>query len=89
MNYTEEDIRNAFKAGLTKGNHKSYFDAPLDEDEYVAELKQVKNNFALADVSGRSELLLAFAKFIDADCDLLGTGYIEEMVKKFEASNSH
>lgn len=40
-------------------------------------------------VSGRSELLLAFGKFIDADCDLLGNGYIEEMVKKFEASNSH
>lgn len=40
-------------------------------------------------VSGRSELLLAFGKFIDADCDLLGSGYIEEMVKKFEASNSH
>ena len=52
MNYTEKDIRNAFKAGLTKGNHKSYFDAPLDEDEYIEELKQVKNNFILADVSG-------------------------------------
>lgn len=52
-------------------------------------LKQVKNNIVLPDVSGRSELLLAFGKFIDADCDLLGSGYIEEMVKKFEASNSH
>ena len=52
MNYTEEDVRNAFKAGLTKGNHKSYFDAPLDEDEYLTELNQVKNNFVLADVSG-------------------------------------
>ena len=52
MNYTEEDVRNAFKAGLTKGNHKSYFDAPLDEDEYLTELNQVKNNSVLADVSG-------------------------------------
>lgn len=52
MKYTEEDVRNAFKAGLTKGNHKSYFDAPLDEDEYLTELKQVKNNIALADVIG-------------------------------------
>lgn len=52
-------------------------------------LKQVKNNIVLPDVSGRSELLLAFGKFIDADCDLLGSDYIEEMVKKFEASNSH
>lgn len=41
------------------------------------------------DVIGRSELLLAFGKFIDADCYLLGNGYIEEIVKKFEASNSH
>lgn len=52
MNYTEEDIRNAFKSGLIKGNHQSYFDAPLNEDEYVEKLKQVKNNFVLADVSG-------------------------------------
>lgn len=52
MNYTEEDVRNAFKAGLAKGNHQSYFDAPLDEDEYLTELKQVKNNIVLADVSG-------------------------------------
>ena len=50
MNYTEEDVRNAFKAGLTKGNHKSYFDTPLDEDEYLTELKQVKNNIVLPDV---------------------------------------
>lgn len=50
MNYTEENIRNAFKAGLIKGNHKSYFDAPLDEHEYLTELKQVKNNIVLADV---------------------------------------
>lgn len=42
--YNEEDVRNAFKAGLTKGSHKSYFDAPLDEDEYLAQLKQTKNN---------------------------------------------
>ena len=44
---------------------------------------------SLLAVVGQNELLLAFGKFIDADCDLLGNGYIEEMVKKFEASNSH
>ena len=63
MNYTEEDVRNAFKAGLNKGNHKSYFDAPLDEYEYLAELKQVKNNIVLADVMKRSEQLIAFCNW--------------------------
>ena len=43
MNYTEEDIRNAFQAGMTKGINRSYFDAPLDEDEYLTKLKQLKN----------------------------------------------
>lgn len=38
--YTEEDLRDAFKAGLTRGSHQSYFDAPLDEDEYIESLKQ-------------------------------------------------
>ena len=72
MNYTEEDVRNAFKAGLNKGNHKSYFDAPLDEDEYLAELKQVKNNIVLADVMQRSEQLIAFCnwyKRTDFNCE--------------------
>ena len=41
--YTEEDVRNAFKAGMTKWNHRSYFDSPLDEDEYVVELNNSKN----------------------------------------------
>lgn len=65
MNYTEEDVRNAFNAGLTKGNHKSYFDAPLDEDEYLTELKQGKNNIVLADV-------------IKSVCDVCGSDDIIE-----------
>lgn len=42
INYTENDIRDAFKAGVTKGEHQSYFDAPLDEDEYILKLKKSK-----------------------------------------------
>lgn len=65
-----------------------YFD-----DEELASLHEVilETEAALRQppVIGRSELLLAFGKFIDSDCDLLGSDYIEEMVKKFEASNSH
>ena len=31
----EQKLRGAFQAGLEKGSHQSYFDAPLDEDEYI------------------------------------------------------
>lgn len=45
--YTEEDLRLAFRAGVLKGSHQSYFDAPLDEDEYIESLnpqaKEEKN----------------------------------------------
>ena len=40
MRYTEKDIREAFQAGMNKGSHQSYFDAPLDENEYIKHLKQ-------------------------------------------------
>jgi hypothetical protein len=41
MNFTEEDLREAFKAGHERGRfdaHNNYFDAPLDEDEYIVNL---------------------------------------------------
>ena len=63
MQWTEEDVRNAFKAGVTKGEHRSYFDAPLDEEEYLTELKKDKNNTVLADVSNSS---FNDEKFIEA-----------------------
>lgn len=44
MKYTEEDIRKAFQAGMNKGAHQSYYDAPLDENEFVEELNQSKNS---------------------------------------------
>ena len=31
----EQKLRGAFQAGLEKGSHQSYFDAPLDEGEYI------------------------------------------------------
>jgi hypothetical protein len=39
--YTEEDLRKAFVAGLERGafvQSGSYFDAPLDENEYIESL---------------------------------------------------
>tara|TARA_R110001592_G_scaffold53419_1_gene163750 strand:- start:1837 stop:2121 length:285 start_codon:yes stop_codon:yes gene_type:complete len=38
MRYTEEDIRKAFQAGMEKGAHQSYYDAPLDENEFIEKL---------------------------------------------------
>ena len=43
--YTEEDLRKAFQAGCARGAHNqsgNYFDAPLDEDEYIESLKDKK-----------------------------------------------
>lgn len=36
MTTTENDLRNAFRAGRELGAHNSYFDAPLNEDEWIA-----------------------------------------------------
>lgn len=39
--YTEEDLRRAFQAGIERGRFiqiGNYFDAPLDEDEYIESL---------------------------------------------------
>lgn len=41
MKYTEEDLRKAFKNGVLRGMHDqagNYFDAPLDEEEYIESL---------------------------------------------------
>lgn len=38
MTFTEEDLRNAFRAGQERGRfdaNYNYFDAPFDEDEWV------------------------------------------------------
>jgi hypothetical protein len=38
----EEKLRHAFRAGSLYGSHDSYFDAPLDENEYIESLKPKK-----------------------------------------------
>ncbi len=38
----EEKLRDAFRAGRASGLHTSYYDAPLDEDEYIDSLKKSK-----------------------------------------------
>ena len=39
MENIEELLRDAFRAGMNKGSHQSYFDAPLDETEYIDSIK--------------------------------------------------
>lgn len=39
MENIEELLREAFRAGMDKGSHQSYFDAPLDETEYIESIK--------------------------------------------------
>ena len=39
MGNIEELLRDAFRAGMNKGSHQSYFDAPLDETEYIDSIK--------------------------------------------------
>ena len=41
--YTEEDLRQAFKAGWLSGkNDDNYFNKPLDEDEYIQSLNPIE-----------------------------------------------
>ncbi|MEP1489455.1 MAG: hypothetical protein ABJL44_09820 [Algibacter sp.] len=42
MEYTEEDIRKAFQAGMNKGSLQSYYVAPLFENEFIEQLKKNK-----------------------------------------------
>ena len=69
-------------------------DVLIQEIKNTAEMIGVKlevesNELSHHDVGGQNELLLAFGKFIDEDCGLLGEGYIQEMVKQFQVSNIH
>jgi len=75
MKYTEEDLRKAFKAGISQGRHLqagNYFDAPLDEDEYIDSLKEAVNeedkiSFTYSFLRRKLE----WEKF----CDLTGTNF--------------
>jgi len=45
MKHTEQleiALREAFRAGLESGKHESYFDKPLDEDEYIESIFKIE-----------------------------------------------
>ena len=57
MENIEELLRDAFRAGINKGSHQSYFDAPLDETEYIDSIKDKLKLFFIPVVVGQSEQL--------------------------------
>lgn len=72
--YTEDDLRMAFKAGYERGAfdaNNNYFDAPLDEDEYIESLKEkvVEETVSLTYSFLRRKL--DWEQF----CDLTGVSY--------------
>jgi len=78
MNYIEEDLREAFKAGILQGKHlqaNNYFDAPLDEDEYIKSLneKDVKED-TIPFLHWQLRNKLHWEDF----CNLTGTSYYAE-----------
>jgi len=68
----ENKLRDAFRAGRASGLHNSYYDAPLDEDEYIESLKGV--------VAEEDKISFTFSflrRKIDWEqfCDLTGVDY--------------
>tara|TARA_R110000851_G_scaffold323722_1_gene490614 strand:- start:185 stop:466 length:282 start_codon:yes stop_codon:yes gene_type:complete len=57
MENIEELLRDAFKAGMNKGSHQSYFDAPLDETEYIDSIKDKLKLFFIPVVVKSSPVL--------------------------------
>ena len=58
MENIEELLRDAFRAGMNKGSHQSYFDAPLDETEYIDSIKDKLKLFFIPAVVVQSEQLV-------------------------------
>ena len=68
MNYTEEDLREAFKAGSERGAFDqagSYFDAPLDEDEYIESLKPQPTEKTIPITYGLIKATCGWSKWCD------------------------
>jgi len=68
--YIEEDLRKAFEAGSSYGSHDSYFDKPLDEDEYIDSLKEKveKDNETIPITYGLIKATCGWSKFAEV-CD--------------------
>ncbi len=69
--FTEEDLRNAFKAGRERGIHEgrdNYFDAPFDEDEYISSLSKIIEEETIPVTLGLIKATCGWMRF----CDVTG-----------------
>ena len=87
MENIEELLRDAFRAGMNKGGHQSYFDAPLDETEYIDSIKDKLKLFFIPDVSQQRELLEDYQHFIDWNEEHDRKASTSERIESFIASN--
>ena len=72
--YTEEDLRLAFQAGMDRGAFEqsgSYFDAPLDENEYIKSLNPKPKEETISFTYSFLQRKLGREEF----CELTGTNY--------------
>jgi hypothetical protein len=72
--YNEEDLRKAFQAGHERGAFDqagNYFDAPLDEDEYINSLNEVFKEEKIPFSYGFLRRILDWEDF----CDLTGVDF--------------
>jgi hypothetical protein len=83
MENIEELLRDAFRAGMNKGSHQSYFDAPLDETEYIDSIKDKLKLFFIPVVVGQSEQLAdePFIKFERKSKILEAGAYMDPNIK--------
>lgn len=74
MKYTEEDLRNAFRAGIQRGyfdGQNNYFDAPFDEDEYIKSLNPTIEEDKISFTYSFLRRKIDWEEF----CDLTGIDY--------------
>jgi hypothetical protein len=72
--YTEEDLREAFRAGCERGafvQAGNYFDAPFDEDEYIESLNPKPTEDKIGFTYSFLRRKLDWEEF----CDLTGIDY--------------
>lgn len=63
--YTKEDLREAFRAGVSLGSHNSYFDTPLNEDEYIESLNPKEEEERIPITYGLIKATFGWSRFCD------------------------
>jgi len=64
--YTEQDLRLAFQAGSERGafiQAGNYFDAPLDEDEYIESLNPKQETLTYIEAAKKEERIFNSTMF--------------------------